>query len=89
MFVGSLLIGLGLMISLPAAISGVLDIQPTLSPLDQTDDIILPEQGTAPAVIVPTIRPNTIDLKDQAQSVTQPATGQDMAASALSVPHFH
>jgi len=86
MFVGGMLVGLGLIISLTAGVSGILDIQPTLSPFDQTDDIILPKDGSAPVVIVPTLHPNIPDLqKDQTQSATQPATGQDMAASTLSL----
>jgi sortase A len=77
MFVGSFLVGLGLIVSLSPVVTGILDPQPTLSPFDETDDIIAPEQGFAPIVITPTLPPLT-NLKDQVQSATQ-ETGQNQA----------
>lgn len=82
--VGSLLAGLGLIISLTAAVSSISDIQPTLSQLDQTDDIILPEEGFAP-LIVSTVHPNVVDLKAPVESAHQAITGQSLAASILSL----
>lgn len=53
-FVGGLLSVLGVTISLITIVNGATNIQPTTSPFDQTDDIIVPEQGVAPT-IVPTL----------------------------------
>ena len=51
---GGLLIALGVMISLITIVNSAANTQPTISPFDQTDDIIVPEQGVAPT-IVPTL----------------------------------
>lgn len=82
--VGSLLAVLGLTISLSAAVSSISDIQSTLSPLDQTDDIILPEEGFAP-VIVSTVQPAVMDRNAPVESERQSITGQSLAASVLSL----
>ncbi len=50
-FVGGLLMVLGVMISLITIVSGAADIQPTISPFDQTDDMIVPERGVAPTIV--------------------------------------
>lgn len=63
---GSLLAGLGLIVSVNATVRAILYTPPTLSPLDQSDDIIAPEAGLAP-LILPTIHPNIVALRDQAQ----------------------
>lgn len=86
MLVGGGLSGLGLVISLLGVVSGISDIiiQPTLSPFDQTDDVIVPDGGSAPQ-IVPTLPPNTVEPKDRAQSTTQPATGLNVAVPTLSL----
>ncbi len=85
-FVGSLLVGLGVITSLGAVVSTISDTQPMIiSPFDQTDDIISPEQGFAPEMIVPTLHPNSIDLQEEAQSPPHALTGQDQAASILSL----
>lgn len=84
-FIGTLLVGLGLTISLGAAVSGNSDAQPTVSPLDQTDDIIEPPDGGFAPLIIPTIDTNLIDPKDQVQPTSQPLTGEDLAAAIFSM----
>jgi sortase A len=80
-FVGSLLSGVGLTVSLFAITGNAAPIEPTLSPFDQSDDdIIVPEKGSAP-IIVSTLRPNIIDQKTPEPSPTyQVLTGQEKAA---------
>jgi LPXTG-site transpeptidase (sortase) family protein len=73
--VGGLLVGLGLTISLGAAVSGMWGRQQVVSPLDQVDELIEPEEGFVP-LFVPTIDPNIIELKDQVQSASQLVTAQ-------------
>ena len=77
-FVGSLLAGLGLTISLIAAVS-MSDAQPTLSPFDQTDYVVGPDKGFAP-LIVPTLRVNVIE-----PAASQSATVRAPADSVLSL----
>jgi LPXTG-site transpeptidase (sortase) family protein len=85
MLVGSLLIGLGLTISVGAAFTGISET-PTVSPFDQTDDIIgSPDGGFAP-LIIPTSGVNMPDpTTDQVQSASPVISGQDLAASILSL----
>lgn len=83
MFVGSLLAGLGLTISLVAVISGILYTPPIISPFDQADDLIVPDKGFVP-YIAPTIPPGVVVLKDQAQPASQAGASQDLVASILS-----
>lgn len=83
--IGSLVIGVGLIISLTAVAGGVADIQSTLSPLDETEDILIPaeqDDERAPE-IMPKLRSKAIE--DQVYSAPQALTGQDLAASMLSM----
>jgi sortase A len=79
--VGGLLIVVGLIVSLVAATSGLTQTQPTLSPFDQTDDVIVPDQGFVP-YIAPTIPPDMATLAAQIQPTSKSITGQDLATSA-------
>ena len=74
---GIVLVGLGLIISLTAVFSGGSHAQPTISPFNQTDDIIVPDKGFVP-YIAPTIDPNRMDLKDRMQLAYQPTVSQGL-----------
>lgn len=74
---GTVLVGLGLITSLAVAVSASSHAQPTLSPLDESDDIIVPDDGFVP-YIAPTIDPNIIDMKDQMRSAYQPTVSQGL-----------
>lgn len=83
MLAGGLLTELGLVMTLAAATNtiGVMP-QPTVSALDQTDDIIAPEQGFAPLLLPTSLPPTAIIPTPTARS--WPLSGQDLAASMLS-----
>jgi sortase A len=83
MFAGSLLAGLGLTISLGVAVKTISEPQPTVSPLDQTDDIIEPEGGFAP-LLIPTAQPNLASPSPSPTSPGLPASILSLAVTPAS-----
>ena len=77
--VGGMLAALGIIVALSGAVSGMfLAPQPTLSPFDQTDDVIQPDQALVPH-IAPTIDPDVANLKILTQVAAQAASALDPA----------
>ena len=76
--IGIMLAAQGVFISLNTAIDVITHPTPTLSPFDQTDDVISPDNGFAP-LLVPTIQPVATDLNNQEQPTPSPVSGHEGA----------